>query len=281
MEFFDLDKQIARIGLKAVGLTENQTVEGGLIGFCNDSGVIGSGAITNTYVKSIIPDIYILFYAVASFVIVAGIFFYFMYMFGPLSAYSFVLCFEILKRVILGSVVVICATWILGWAVEFTDALTIMVGLNMEIMTFVVNMFVSMYGCVFVMLGVIGIFWTAFLYVIRAEILGCLELFFIISVICWMFGAIELNICKNIESMGAFLIRLMLWGLFLTPMMALCYGIGMGIMMTSTTYNPVTIFIGIMVLYSSSIVPFIVFFKFVYNPVSVITKVAYTAAKVV
>lgn len=280
MGFFDLDEQISNIGLKAVGIGDNSTIDGGLIGFCNDSGVLGSGALTNTYVTGILPDIYLLFYAVASFVIVAGIFFYFLYMLGPLSAYSFVLLFEILKRIILGSIAVVCAVWILGWAVELTDALTAMFGLNNEIMVFVVDMFTSIYSCIFIMLGVLGIFATAALYVIRAEIIGSLELIFIISVICWMFGAIELSICKTIESMGAFLIRLMLWGLFLTPMMSLCYGIGMGIMMSTEEPTGITMFVGITVLIFSILVPIIVFFKFVYNPVPVIAKGAYIAAKV-
>ncbi len=280
MEFFDLDKQISKIGLKAVGIGDNSTTAGGLIGFCNDSGVLGSGALTNTYVTGILPDLYLIFYAVASFVITAGILFYFLYMLGPLNAYGLVLVFEILKRVIIGSILVGCSLWILGWAVEFTDALTAMFGLNNEIMVFVVDMFTSAYSCIFILMGVVGIYLTAALYVLRAEILGSLELIFIISVICWMFGAIELNICKNIESMGAFLIRLMLYGLFLTPVMSLCYGIGMGIMMSPEEPTDISMFVGIMVLIFSIFVPMVLFFKFVYNPVPIIAKGAYIAAKI-
>lgn len=281
MEFFDLDEQIAKIGLKAIGLTDNSTVDGGLIGFCNDSGMIGSSAVTNTYVTGILPDLYLLFYSVASFVIAAGIFSYLMYMFGPLSAYNFVLLSEILRKVVLGSIAVGCSTWILGWCIEFADALTVMFGLNMEIMTFVVNLFTGPFGCIMILIGVLGIYWTAFLYVISASIIGSLELIFIISVICWVIGAIELSICKSIAGLGDFLIRLMLWALCLKPMMALCYGIGMGIMMTSTAWNPLTIFIGLVVLFASSIVPLIIFLKYVYNPVPVVAKTAYMAARVV
>jgi len=280
MEFFDLDKQISKIGLKAVGITDNQTIDGGLIGWLNDGGVLGSGAITNSYIEAIIPDMYLLFYAVASFVVVIGILFYFLYMLGPLSSYSYVVLTEVVKRVLLGAVAVSCATWILGWVVELTDALTAMFGLNAEIMVFVVDMFTSVYSCVFVLLGVFGIYATAALYVARAEILGCLELIYIISVICWVFGAIELSVCKSIEGMGAFLIRMMLWGLFVAPMMALCYGIGMGIMMSTEEPNAVMMFIGIVVLMFSCLVPVIVFFKFVYNPVPLIAKGAFTAAKI-
>ena len=279
MKFFSLDEQISNIGLRAVGISDNQTIEGGLIGWLNDGGMLGSGAITNSYVEAIIPDLYLLFYAVALFVVVAGVLFYFLYLLGPLSAYSLVVLMEVVKRVILGSIAVGCATWILGWAVEFTDALTAMFGVNASIMTFVVDMFTSAYCCVFVILGVIGIYQTAALYVARAEILGCLELIFIISVIFWVFGAIELSICKSIEGMGTFLIRLMLWGLFVAPMMALCYGVGMGIMMSTTEPNAVMMFIGIMVLLLSFLVPVIVFFKFVYNPVPVVVKGAYMAGR--
>jgi len=279
MKFFSLDEQISNIGLRAVGITDNQTIDGGLIGWLNDGGVLGSGAITNSYVEKIIPDLYLLFYAVASFVVVVGILFYFLYMMGPLSAYSYVVVSEVVKRVILGAVAVSCATWILGWAVEFTDALTAMFGLNAEIMTFVVDMFTSAYSCVFVILGVIGVYQTAMLYVARAEILGCLELIYIIFVIFWVFGAIELSICKSIEGMGALLMRLMLWGLFVTPMMALCYGVGMGIMMSTTEPNAVMMFIGIVVLMFSFLVPVIVFFKFVYNPITPVLKGVYMAGR--
>lgn len=280
MAFFDLDKQISQIGLKAVGITDNGTVEGGLIGYLNNTGKLGTGAITNSYVEGIIPDLYLLYYAVASFVIVVGILSYFFYLVGPLSAYSFVLLVEIVKRVVLGSIAIGCAVWILSWLVDFTDALTVMFGVNETIMIFVVDMFTSAYSCVFIALGVIGIYATVALYVMRAEILGCLELFFIISVICWIFGSIEWSICKSIEAMGAFLIRLMLFGLILAPLMSLCYGVGMGIMMRPEEPTAVSMFIGILVLLFSFLVPMVVFFKFVYNPVPVITKTAYMAARV-
>ena len=281
VDFFDLDKQISKIGLKAVGITDNETIEGGLIGWLNDEGILGSSAITNSYVEKIIPDLYLLFYAIAGFVIAAGVFFYFLYTIGPLSAYSYVIIAEVLRRVVLGAVLVGCATWILGWAVEFTDALTAMFGLNLEIMTFVVDMFTSTYGCVFVILGVIGIYSTAMLYVCRSLIIGCLEPVFIIAVICWMCGAIELSVCRSIGGLGQLLIRLMLWGLFMAPTMAFCYGVGMGIMKASEEPSAISIFIGIVVLLLSFLVPVIIFFKFVYNPVPVMTKTAYMAGRIV
>lgn len=272
VDFFDLDKQIAKIGLNAVGITDNQTVDGGLIGWLNDTGALGSGAITNTYVEMIIPDLYLLFYAVSSFILVVGILGYFLYALGTISSNSFVIIAEVLKRLVIGAILVRSATWILGWGVEFTDALTVMFGLNAEIMTFVVDMFTSVYSCVFVMLGVLGIYCTCGVYFARAEILGCLEPLFIIAVICWMFGAIELGICRSIESMGDFIIRLILWGLFCAPLMSLCYGVGMGIMMSGEEPTAITMFLGILVLLSACIVPAIVFFKFVYNPMPMVSK---------
>ena len=282
VDFFDLDKQIAKIGLNAVGITDNgTTTDGGLIGWLNSSEALGSGAITNTYVDKIIPDLYLLFYAVASFILVAGVFFYFLYTIGPLSSYSYVVIAEVIRRVLLGAILVRCATWILGWTVEFTDALTVMFGLNVEIMTFVVDMFTSVYSCIFIMLGVLGIYCTCGVYFARAEILGCLEPLFIIAVICWMCGAIELSICRSIESMGEFLIRLILWGLLCAPIMSFCYGVGMGIMMSTEEPTAITMFLGILVLLSACIVPAIVFFKFVYNPIPMMSKGTRIVTKVI
>jgi len=281
VDFFDLDKQIAKIGLNAVGITDNGTTDGGLIGWLNESGSLGSGAITNTYVDKIIPDLYLLFYAVATFVLVVGVFFYFLYALGPLSAYSFVVLAEVIRRTVLGSILVRCATWILGWCIEFSDALTVMFGLNIEIMTFVVDMFTSVYSCIFIMLGVLGIYGTCCVYFARAIILGCVEPVFIIAVTCWVIGAIELSICRSIESMGDLLIRLILWGLFCVPVMSFCYGVGMGIMMIGEEPKIITMFIGILVLLLACIVPAILFLKFVYNPISMASRGVQVVTKVI
>jgi hypothetical protein len=281
VDFFDLDKQIAKIGLNAVGITDNGTTDSGLIGWLNDSGSLGSGAITNSYVEKIIPDLYLLFYAVATFILVIGVFFYFLYTIGPLSSYSYVVIAEVIRRVFLGSLLVGCATWILGWAVEFSDALTVMFGLNVEIMTFVVDMFTSAYSCIFILLGVLGIYGTCCVYFARAIILGCLEPVFIIAVICWVVGAIELSFCRSIESIGELLIRLILWGLFCVPVMSFCYGVGMGIMMIGEDPTTVTMFLGIMVLLLTCIVPAILFLKFVYNPVPMASRGVQIVTKVI
>ncbi len=273
MKFFDLDQQISNIGLKAVGIGDNQTIDGGLIGWLYDGGHLGSGAITNSYVDGILPDLYILFYAVAMFVMVFGILVYFGYLVGMVSSQSYVLLIEVVKRVGLGAIAIGSATWILGWIVDLSDALTLMFGLNADIMVFVVDMFTSAYSCVFVMLGVIGVFFTAILYVGRAMILSCLEVCFVIAITLWIFGAIELSICKSIEGLGLLLLRLMVWGVFFTPMMALCYGIGMGVMMSSEGPESVMMFMGIMILLFSFVVPVVVFLKFVYNPITPIKRV--------
>ena len=279
MEFFDLDKQISNIGLRAVGITDNQTIDGGLIGWLNDQGILGTGALENEYVNSIMPDLYLLFYAVSLFVVVAGVLFYFLYLIGPLSAYSYVVIMEVVTRTIIGAVAVACAPWFLGWLVELADAITLMFGVNSDIMTFVVDMLTSVYSCIFVMLAAIGLYNTAFLYVMRAEIIACANLIFIVAVIFWIMGAVELTICKSIEGLGMLLIRLLLWGLFLTPMMAICYGVGMGVMMSGDEPGLIKMFIGICVLYCALLVPFIVFLKFVYNPVTPVLKGAYMAGR--
>ena len=279
MEFFDLDKQISNIGLRAVGITDNQTIDGGLIGWLNDQGILGAGALENEYVNSIMPDLYLLFYAVALFVVVAGVLFYFLYLIGPLSAYSYVVIMEVVTRTVIGAVAVACAPWFLGWLVELTDAITLMFGVNSDIMAFVVNMLTSMYSCVFVILAAIGLYNTAFLYVMRAEIIAGANLIFIIAAIFWIMGAVELTICKNIESLGILLIRFLLWGLFLTPIMAICYGLGMGVMMSGNDPGVIQMFIGICVLYFACVVPVVLFLKFVYNPVTPVMKGAYYAGR--
>lgn len=279
MEFFDLDKQISNIGLRAIGITDNQTVDGGILGWLNDQGVLGPDALNNPYVNSIMPDLYLLFYAVALFVIVVGVLFYFLYLVGPLSAYSYVVIMEIVTRTIIGAIVVSCAPWLLGWLIELADAITLMFGLNADIMVFVVDMLTSVYSCIFVMFGAMGIYMTALLYVSRAITIACANLFLVMAVIFWIMGAIELNICKNIEGFGILLIRLLLWALFLTPMMAIVYGVGMGIMMSEAGPGPVRMFVGIAVLYCAFLVPVICFFKFVYNPVTPIMKGVYMAGR--
>jgi len=157
MKFFDLDQQISNIGLKAIGITDNQTVDGGMLGWLTESDRLGSGAITNTYIETIIPDVNILFYSIAMFVIVAGIISYFLFLLGPMSAYGHVIVMELVKRVLLGAVCVSCSKWILGWLIELSDALTLMFGVNADIMVFVADMFTSIYSCIFVILGVIGV----------------------------------------------------------------------------------------------------------------------------
>ena len=279
MEFFDLDKQISNIVLKSLGITENQTIDNGLIGWLNDQGVLGAGALENEYVNSVLPDLYILFYAVALFVVSAGVLFYILYLIGPLSAYGYVVIMEVVSRTVMGSVAVACAAWILRWLVELSDAITLMFGVNSDIMVFVVDMFTSAYSCVFVILGTIGIYNTAFIYVIRAHIIAGANLIFIIAVIFWIMGAIESPICKNIESLGIQLIRLLLWGLFLTPVMAICYGVGMGVMMSGTDPGVIQMFIGISILFTACLVPLLLFFKFVYNPVTPIMKGVYMAGR--
>ena len=281
VDFFDLDKQIAKIGLKAVGITDNGTMEGGLIEWLNESSVLGSSAITNSYVEKIIPDLYILFYAVATFVLVIGVFFYLLYTIGPLSSYSYVIIVEVIRRVVLGSILVGCATWILGWAIEFSDALTAMFGLNLEIMTFVVDMFTSAYSCIFVLLGVLGIYGTCCIYFARAVILGCVEPVFIIAIICWVVGAIELSICRSIENIGEFLIRLILWGLMCVPIISFCYGVGMGIMMYPDEPTAISMFLGILVLLLTCVVPAIIFLKFVYNPIPMASRGVHIVTKVI
>jgi len=277
VDFFSLDHQISNIGLKAVGITDNQTISGGLLGWLVDGGILGSGAISNPYVEQLIPDLYLLFYAVSTFVLVVGIL---IYLFDPLrmlSAYgAYALC-ELLRRVVMGATAVICATWILGWIVDLSDGLTLMFGLDSDVMLFVVDMFTSAYSCIFVMLGALGVFATAMMYFSRAIILSCSEVVFIIAVTFWMVGAIDLSICKNIEGLGTGLIRLLLWGIFFAPMMALSYGIGMGVMMSETGPESVRMFFGIMILLCSLFVPALVFLKFVYNPITPATKLAYKA----
>lgn len=279
VDFFSLDHQISNIGLKAVGLTDNQTISGGLLGWLIDGGMLGSGAITNSYVDQILPELYVLFYSVALFVTIVGVI---VYLFDPLrmltASSQFVLA-ELLRRLIVGASVVICATWILGWLVDLSDGLTLLFGLNSDVMLFVVDMFTSAYSCIFVMLGVLGVFATSALYVSRAVILGCLELVFIIAVMFWMCGAIEFSICKNIEGLGLFLVRLMLWGIFFAPMMALCYGIGMGVMMNETGPEAVMMFFGVIILLFSLFVPMLVFLKFVYNPITPAVKIGYTVGR--
>ena len=273
MKFFDLDQQISNVGLKAVGIGDNQTVEGGLIGWLNDGGALGSEAITNSYVDGILPDLYTMFYAVAMFVMVMGVLVYLGYSIGIVPAHSYVLLVEVVKRVMLGAIAVGSATWILGWIVELSDALTLMFGLNADIMAFVVDMFTSAYSCIFVILGVMGIYATAVIYIMRALFLGCLEVCFIIAVTMWIFGAIEFSICRSIEGLGMLLFRFMLWGVFVAPLLALCYGIGMGAMMSSAGPAPVMMFMGIVILLFACIVPLIAFIKFVYNPISPIRRV--------
>lgn len=273
MKFFDLDQQISNVGLRAVGIGDNQTVEGGLIGWLNDGGALGSEAITNSYVDGILPDLYTMFYAVAMFVMVMGVLVYLGYSVGIVPAHSYVLLVEVVKRVMLGAIAVGSATWILGWIVELSDALTLMFGLNADIMTFVVDMFTSAYSCIFVILGVMGIYATAVIYIMRALFLGCLEVCFIIAVTMWVFGAIEFSICRSIEGLGMLLFRFMLWGVFVAPLLALCYGIGMGAMMSSAGPAPVMMFMGIVILLFACIVPLIAFIKFVYNPISPIRRV--------
>lgn len=273
MKFFDLDQQISNVGLKAVGIGDNQTVEGGLIGWLNDGGALGSEAITNSYVDGILPDLYTMFYAVAMFVMVMGVLVYLGYSVGIVPAHSYVLLVEVVKRVMLGAIAVGSATWILGWIVELSDALTLMFGLNADIMAFVVDMFTSAYSCIFVILGVMGIYATAVIYIMRALFLGCLEVCFIIAVTMWIFGAIEFSICRSIEGLGMLLFRFMLWGVFVAPLLALCYGIGMGAMMSSAGPAPVMMFMGIVILLFACIVPLIAFIKFVYNPISPIRRV--------
>jgi len=280
MEFFDLDKQISNIGLKAIGITDNQTIDNGIIGWLNDQGMLGAGALENGYVNSVLPDLYILFYAVALFVVSAGVLFYILYLIGPLSAYGYVVIMEVVSRTVMGSVAVACAPWILKWVVELADAITLMFGVNSDIMAFVVDMLTSAYSCVFVMLGTFGIFSTAFLYILRSQILAGANLIFIIAVIFWIMGAIESTICKNIESLGIQLIRLLLWGLFLTPVMAICYGVGMGVMMSGTNPGVIQMFIGISILFIACFVPVLLFLKFVYNPVTPIMKGVYMAGRV-
>lgn len=277
--FFDLDAQLSNIGLKAVGITDNQTIDGGLLGWLVDNELLGSSALTNPYVEGILPDLYTLFYAVATFVLVAGTL---VYMFDPLrmlSAYGFYILAELLRRVLFGSIAVICATWILGWLVDLSDGLSLMFGLNADVMLFVVDMFTSAYSCVFVFLGVIGVYATAAMYFARSIILGCLEVGFVIAVTFWMIGAIEFSICKNIEGLGLLLIRILLWGVFFAPMMALSYGVGMGVMMSETGPEAVRMFFGIMILLCSLFVPAIVFLKFVYNPISPVAKLGYTVGR--
>lgn len=273
MKFFDLDQQISNVGLRAVGIGDNQTVEGGLIGWLNDGGALGSEAITNSYVDGILPDLYTMFYAVAMFVMVMGVLVYLGYSVGIVPAHSYVLLVEVVKRVMLGAIAVGSATWILGWIVELSDALTLMFGLNADIMAFVVDMFTSAYSCIFVILGVMGIYATAVIYIMRALFLGCLEVCFIIAVTMWVFGAIEFSICRSIEGLGMLLFRFMLWGVFVAPLLALCYGIGMGAMMSSAGPAPVMMFMGIVILLFACIVPLIAFIKFVYNPISPIRRV--------
>ncbi len=273
MKFFDLDQQISNIGLKAVGIGDNQTVEGGLIGWLYGGGHLGSGAITNSYVDGILPDLYILFYAVAMFVLVMGILVYMGYSVGIVSSQSYALLIEVVKRVGLGAIAVGSATWILGWIVDLSDALTLMFGLNADIMAFVVDMFTSVYCCIFVLLGAMGIYATATIYIARGVFLGCLEVCFIIAVTMWIFGAIELSICRSVEGLGVLLFRFMLWGVFVAPLLAICYGIGMGAMMSSAGPEPVMMFMGIMILLFACVVPLIVFLKFVYNPISPIKRV--------
>ena len=279
MKFFDLDQQISNIGLKAIGITDNQTVDGGLLGWLTESGTLGSEAVTNTYIQTIIPDVYVLFYSVALFVVVFGIFSYFVFILGAMNAYSYVIIVEVVRRVLLGSIAVSCASWILGWLTELSDALTLMFGLNSDIMVFVADMFVSMYSSIFIILGVIGVYATATMYVCRAIFLSCVELLFIVAIICWIIGAIEMGICKSIEGVGDLLMRFMLWGLFVTPVMAICYGIGMGIMMSTDGPSMITMFTGIIVLLLSMIVPLVLFLKFVYNPIRPAAKVGYMAGR--
>ncbi len=177
-----------------------------------------------------------------------------------------------MKRVALGSIAVGSATWILGWIVDLSDALTLMFGMNADIMAFVVDMFTSKYCCIFVILGVWGIYGTAIIYLARIIFLGCLEVCFIIAVTMWIFGAIELSICRSVEGLGMLLFRFMLWGVFVAPLLAICYGIGMGAMMSSAGPEPVMVFMGILILLFACIVPLIVFIKFVYNPITPIKR---------
>ncbi len=234
---------------------------------------MGSGAITNSYVDGILPDLYTLFYAVALFVLVLGIFVYYGYILGVIPAHSYVLLIELVKRVGISSIAVGSATWILGWIVDLSDALTLMFGMNADIMAFVVDMFTSVYCSLFVILGVWGVYATAIVYIARIVFLGCLEVCFVIAVTMWIFGAIELSVCRSIEGLGILLFRFMLWGVFVAPMMAICYGIGMGTMMSTSGPEPVMMFMGILILLFSCIVPLIVFLKFVYNPISPIKRV--------
>lgn len=210
MKFFSLDEQISNICLKAVGITDNQSTEGGLIEMLNNSGAIGSGSISNTYTEAIVPDLYLLYYAVATFVLICGVLSYFLYSLGTLHAYSYIVIIEVVKRVVLGSILVVSATWIIGWIVELADALTVMFGLNADIMIFVVNMFNSAYSCVFLVLAVIGIYAVSMLYIAQWYIHGSIEIIFIIAVTLWIFGAIEISMCKSIESLGLLLVRLLL-----------------------------------------------------------------------
>lgn len=280
MKFFNLDEQISNICLKAVGITDNQTVNGGLIGLLNDTGAIGTRDITNTYTEALVPELHILFYAVAGFVLICGVLSYFLYTLGSLHAYSYLVIMEVVKRIVLGSVLVVCATWILGWIVELADALSLMFGLNAEIMAFVVSMFTSAYSCVFLVLGVIGVYGVSMFYIAQSYIHGSLEVIFIIAVTLWIFGAIESNMCKSVEGLGLLLIRLMLWGIFMGPVMSLCYGIGMGIMMVGDDPSAVMVLIGILVLLCSCVVPTIIFFKFVYNPITPVVKGVYMAGRI-